>query len=109
MLKTSIYKKFITTFLVLVFFSPTLIKAAHLLYNKHQHEFVLNSKMVEIHESHSDCPICKFQVTKLITNENYYETSHQPLVSEFTPFCSNSILKSTALFSFNLRAPPYSS
>jgi hypothetical protein len=109
LLKTSINKKFIITFLVLVFFSPTLIKAAHLLYNKHQHEFVLNSKTVEIHESHSDCPICEFQVTQLIANENYYETLRQVLVSEFTPFCSNSILKSTALFSFNLRAPPHSS
>lgn len=94
---------------MLVFFSPTLIKAAHLFYTEHQHEFVLNSNTVEINESHNDCPICKFEFTQIIATENYYETTHHLLVSDFMPLFNSDIVKTTTLFSFNLRAPPFSS
>lgn len=109
MLKINAYKKFLTVFLVLVFFSPTLIKAAHLFYAEHQHEFVLNSNTVKINESHSDCPICKFEFTQIIATQNYYETTHHLLVSDVTPLFNNDIVKSSTQLSFNLRAPPFSS
>lgn len=106
MLQLKVHKKFLTIFLVFVFFSPSLIKAVHLIDADHQHEFVLNSKNVEINESHNDCPICEFHFTQLITTENYYETLQVLIVSDFTPFFKTTILKNTLAFSFNLRAPP---
>lgn len=100
------YKTVIATLLILVFFSPALIKAAHILYAEHQHEFVLNSNTVEINESHNDCPICKFDFTQIIASENYSEKSLHILVSDCAPLLNKNIVKSSALLSFHLRAPP---
>jgi len=109
LLNKTTYKRSLSILLVLVFFSPTLIKAAHILYTEHQHEFISNSNTIEINESHSDCPICVFEFTQIIASENYYEITHQQLVSDFTPFFTSPILKTSALLSFNLRAPPVNS
>ena len=92
-----------------MFFSPTLIKAAHILYAEHQHEYNLNSNTLGITETHSDCPICEFQFTQLIDTESYSESTNHLLVSDFTPIFNNSILKIPSLLSFNLRAPPSNS
>lgn len=91
-----------------MFFLPTLVKAGHLVFENHQHEFVLNSNNVEINEPHNDCPICEFQFTQLINSESYYETSHQSIISDFIPFFETPFYKKSLLFSFNLRAPPIS-
>ncbi|NOR27475.1 MAG: hypothetical protein GQ540_02985 [Lutibacter sp.] len=103
---TKSYKTGIATLLVLVFFSPALIKAAHILYAEHQHELVLNSNTVKINESHNDCPICKFEFTQLIASESYSEKTHHILVSDSAPLLNKNIIKSSALLSFHLRAPP---
>ena len=106
MLKAISYKKVFSLLLVFVFFSPTLIKAAHILYTEHQHEFISNSNTIEINESHSDCPICKFEFTQLIASENYSEKAHHILVSNCAPLLNKNVIKSSALLSFHLRAPP---
>ena len=106
---TKSYKKVISTLLVLVFFLPALIKAVHLLYAEHQHEFTLSSNTVEINESHNDCPICEFEFTQIINTENYYKKAPHILVSDIIPLFNNDVLKTSTQISFHLRAPPINS
>ena len=89
-----------------MFFSPALIKAVHLLYSEHQHEFVLSLNTVEINESHNDCPIYKFDFTQIITSESYSAKAHHIFVSDNKPIFNKDLIKSSTLLSFHLRAPP---
>jgi len=105
--KTNSYKKLLTTLLIIVFFTPTMIKVAHLLYEHHQNTFVFNSTKLEINGTHQDCPICVFQFTEILPTEKYQEYETPLVVSNFKPFFGKNIsFKSVSSFSFNLRAPP---
>lgn len=105
--KTNSYKKLLSILLIVVFFTPTLIKAAHLLYENHQGIFISNSTKLELNETHQDCPICVFHFTEILPSKDYQKQERLLFVLNYNPIFGKSIsIKYISPFSFNLRAPP---
>ena len=104
--KTILYRKYFSIFLIIIFFSPLLIKATHFLYVHHEHHHISFSDKPEVNEKHKKCPICAFEFVEFIDNENPQNIGKTEFLSDYYTFHSQSAHIVFSSYSFNLRAPP---
>ena len=107
--KTISYKKHLSIFLTIVFFSPLFIKATHFLYVHHEHHHISFSDKPEVNEKHKNCPICAFEFVEFIDNKNPQNTGKPEFLSDYYALYSQSACIIISFFSFYLRAPPVNS
>ncbi len=104
--KTISYRKHLSIFLMIVFFSPLLIKATHFLYVRHEHHHISFSDKPEINKKHHKCPICAFEFVEFIENENPQNTGKPESFSDYYTFHRQSVCIIQSFYSFNPRGPP---
>lgn len=92
--------------MIVVFFSPLLIKATHFLYVHHEHYNISNSDKPEVYEKHKKCPICAFEFIEFIDNEKLQKTAKPESFSVYFAACTQSACLTKPNHSFYLRAPP---
>ncbi|MEA3495451.1 MAG: hypothetical protein U9R42_05380 [Bacteroidota bacterium] len=109
MTETKSYRKYFSIFLIIVFFSPLLIKATHFLFVHHERHHISFSDKPKVNEKHKNCPICAFEFVEFIDNENPQYTVKPEFFLDYDTSYSQSEHIVFPSYSFNLRAPPVNS
>ncbi|MCD4793232.1 MAG: hypothetical protein K8R54_08380 [Bacteroidales bacterium] len=104
--KTVSYRKPLSIFMMIVFFSPLLVKATHFLYVHHEHHHISFSDKPEINGKHKKCPICAYEFVEFIDNENPQNTGKPEFFSDYYTFQRQSACIILSFHSFNPRGPP---
>jgi len=104
--KTISYKKLLSIFLTIVFFSPLLIKATHFLFVHHEHYQISFSDKPEINEKHKKCPVCAFEFVEFVDDESQLNNGKPYFPPDYFAVYSQSVLITIPFYSFHLRAPP---
>jgi len=107
--KTILYRKHLSTLLMIVFFSPLLIKAMHFLSIHHEHHHIFHSDKSEVSKKHHKCPICTYEFVEIIDDENPQNIGKPEFFSDFYALYSHGACIILSLYSFYLRAPPVNS
>ncbi len=107
MVKTNTYRKYISLAMLLVFFSPILIKTIHFLYVHHDHDTDHLSHQKHITKQHKQCPICSFEFVEFINNNKVQIDTVPELILDLYTYTVQSVYIQNFFYSFNLRAPPF--
>lgn len=102
----TIYRKFLSIALIIVFINPLLIKATHFLYVHHEPCHISKSDKPQIYEKHKKCPICAFKFVQFTANKKPQTISKPQFFLVYKATCSSNIYLTKSSYSFNLRAPP---